>query len=96
MAAKWPKVFCTEINVAYHVFHYWYGVYRSEQKSPGSFILVNVTPLAVQEQIILKGHSGLSQLIGKDFVSGDGNIYTVTEKAWVTLHKVERRLRMIS
>ena len=53
------KIFCTQNNIVYHVFHYWYGVYKSEQKSPGSFLPVNVTPPTAQEQIILKGHSGI-------------------------------------
>ena len=53
------KVFCTENNIAYHVFHYWYGVYKSEQKTSGSFLPINVTSPVIEEQIILKGHSGI-------------------------------------
>lgn len=53
------KVFCIDNNIAYHVFHYWYGVYKSEQKSTGSFLPVNITSPVVQEQITLKGHSGI-------------------------------------
>jgi len=52
------KAFCTENKIAYHVFHYWYGVYKSEQKPSGTFLPVNITQVA-QEQIILKGHSGI-------------------------------------
>jgi len=52
------KAFCTENKIAYHVFHYWYGVYKSEQKPSGTFLPVNITPIT-QEQIILKGHSGI-------------------------------------
>ena len=53
------KVFCEDNNIAYHVFHYWYGVYRSEQKSTGTFLPVGITGPAVQEQITLKGQSGI-------------------------------------
>ena len=53
------KVFCTGNNIAYHVFHYWYGVYKSEQNSTGSFLPVSITPAAAQEQITLTGHSGI-------------------------------------
>jgi|SRR5664279_1770720 len=53
------KLFCTENNIAYHVFHYWYGVYKSEQISPESFLPVNVTSVAAQEQITISGLRGI-------------------------------------
>lgn len=53
------KVFCTENNIAYHVFHYWYGVYKSDQKSTGIFLPVKITPPVTQEQITIKGNSGI-------------------------------------
>lgn len=53
------KVFCTENNIPYHVFHYWYGVYKSEQKPSGSFLPVNIRPAANQEQITLKSDNGI-------------------------------------
>jgi hypothetical protein len=53
------KVFCTENNIAYHVFHYWYGVYKSEHKASRSFLPVSITPAAVQERITLSGLSGI-------------------------------------
>lgn len=37
---------CTNNNIAYHVFLYWYGVYSSNQNSTGSFVPVKIsTPL---------------------------------------------------
>ena len=53
------KLFCTENNIAYHVFHYWYRAYKSEQKSTGTFLPVNITPPETQEQITIKGNSGI-------------------------------------
>ena len=53
------KVFCTENNIAYHVFHYWYGVYKSDQKSTGSFLPVKITTPVTEEQITIKGNSGI-------------------------------------
>ena len=53
------KLFCTNNNIAYHVFHYWYGVYKSEQKSTGTFLPVNITPPIAQEQITIKGNNGI-------------------------------------
>ena len=53
------KVFCADNNIAYHVVHYWYGVYKSEQKSTGTFLPVSITGPAVHEQITLKGDSGI-------------------------------------
>ena len=54
------KKFCVCNNIAYHVFHYWYGVYRSEQKTiTDSFLPLDVTPAARQDQIILSGHNGI-------------------------------------
>lgn len=58
------KRFCVANNIAYHVFHYWYGVYRSEQKTTDSFLPLNLVPAAGQaqsdiNQIILAGHNGI-------------------------------------
>jgi hypothetical protein len=39
------KQFCLQNNIAYHIFHYWYKVYRSEQSvANGSFVTVKVSP----------------------------------------------------
>lgn len=43
------KAFCIANNIAYHVFHYWYGVYRSEQKATDLFFPVNITPAVNQD-----------------------------------------------
>ena len=53
------KAFCIANNIAYHVFHYWYGVYRAEQKATDLFVPVNITPAVNQEQIIITGLSGI-------------------------------------
>jgi len=53
------KGFCVANNIAYHVFHYWYGVYKSAQKSSGSFLPVNITPTAPMEQITISGLNGI-------------------------------------
>lgn len=51
MIAAWrqsgqsQKQFCLQNNISYHVFHYWYKVYRSEQAvADGSFVTVKVSP----------------------------------------------------
>ena len=51
MIASWQqsgqsqKQFCLQNNIAYHVFHYWYKVYRSEQVvAGGSFVAVKIVP----------------------------------------------------
>jgi len=53
------KAFCIANNIAYHVFHYWYGIYRSEQKATGLFIPVNITAAVNQDQISISGVSGI-------------------------------------
>ena len=53
------RAFCTTHNIAYHVFHYWYGVYRSDQNTDGSFLPVKVNPSINQEQITITGLSGI-------------------------------------
>lgn len=53
------KAFCADNNIAYHIFHYWYGVYRSEQNTTGSFLPVKVTPVVQQEQITISGTNGI-------------------------------------
>ena len=39
------KQFCLQNNMAYHVFHYWYKVYRNQQAAiNGTFVAVNIAP----------------------------------------------------
>ena len=65
MIARWKqsgksqKEFCANNNIAYHVFHYWYGVYRSEQNVNRSFLPLKVTAIVKQEQITISGTSGI-------------------------------------
>ena len=53
------KAFCVTHSVAYHVFHYWYGVYKTEQKAGGSFLPVKIRPASIPEQIIITGPNGI-------------------------------------
>ena len=37
------RQFCLQNNIAYHVFHYWYKVYRDEHSTQdGSFVALNI------------------------------------------------------
>lgn len=52
--------YCSANKVAYHVFHYWYGVYRSKKTDTGSFVPVKVTATtASKEQITILGVNGI-------------------------------------
>ena len=53
------KDFCAANNIAYHVFHYWYGVYKTNQSDTGGFIPVNITRPVNHEQIVLTSISGI-------------------------------------
>ena len=51
MIAAWQqsgqsqKQFCLQNNIAYHVFHYWYKIYRDQQPAgSGSFVTLNIAP----------------------------------------------------
>ena len=51
--------YCVANNIAYHVFHYWYGVYRADQNNTGSFLPVNITPAVNHEQLTISGINGI-------------------------------------
>lgn len=53
------RAYCVANNVAYHVFHYWYGVYRANKGGTGSFVPLKVTTAASKEQITIVGVSGI-------------------------------------
>lgn len=53
------KQFCANNNIRYHVFHYWYRIYKTEQNATSSFLPVNIKPVARQEQITITGLNGL-------------------------------------
>ena len=53
------KAFCITNNIPYHVFHYWYGVYRTNQKTSGSFLPVTVTTTASLEPVTIIGVNGI-------------------------------------
>ncbi len=65
MISKWQqsgltqKAFCMDNNIRYHVFHYWYRVYRTEQNVTSCFLPVNIKPEGRQEQITVTGLNGL-------------------------------------
>jgi hypothetical protein len=53
------KQFCAGNNIRYHVFHYWYRVYKTEQNATSSFLPINVKAAIRQEQITITGLNGL-------------------------------------
>jgi len=53
------KVFCETNNIRYHIFHYWYKIYRSEQSATSSFLPVNIKPVPRQEQITITSPNGI-------------------------------------
>jgi hypothetical protein len=68
MIADWKisglkqKDYCRANKIAYHVFHYWYGVYRENKKDRGSFLPVKIkaTPdPGHTEHITILGVSGI-------------------------------------
>lgn len=53
------RAFCAAHNMAYHVFHYWYGVYRNKQKNTGAFLPVQIKETKTMDQtIVIKGMQG--------------------------------------
>lgn len=55
--------YCVANKVAYHVFHYWYGVYRANKTDTGFFLPVTVTDGGSNEQITIVGLSGIKAQI---------------------------------
>ena len=53
------RAYCIANKIAYHVFHYWYGVYRKKKTDTGSFLPVKVVSTASKEQITIVGVSGI-------------------------------------
>lgn len=37
------KAFCHQVNLRYHIFHYWYKRYRKSSEPASSFIKLNVS-----------------------------------------------------
>lgn len=54
------RSYCTSKNIAYSVFHYWYGLYRKEKTETGSFLPVKVISASTKEQITIVGSSGIT------------------------------------
>lgn len=51
MIASWQqsgisqKQYCLQNNIGYHIFHYWYKIYRADQSADsGSFVTLNIGP----------------------------------------------------
>jgi hypothetical protein len=66
MISQWQKSgltqksYCVQNGIGYHIFHYWYKIYKSEKESTGSFLPVNITSSVVsQEQITITGLNGI-------------------------------------
>ena len=65
MITQWQQsglsqtAFCAANKIAYHVFHYWYGVYRSNKSGSDSFLPVKITRAVSCEQITITGLSGI-------------------------------------
>lgn len=53
------RAYCAANKVAYHVFHYWYGVYRAAKMETGSFIAVKMSTAVSKEQITIVGVNGI-------------------------------------
>ncbi|MDP1764293.1 MAG: hypothetical protein Q8L07_10440 [Sediminibacterium sp.] len=53
------REYCATNNIAYHVFHYWYSVYRANKTDTGSFLPVKVSSAASKEQISIVGVNGI-------------------------------------
>lgn len=49
------KQFCLQNNIGYHIFHYWYKIYRDQQSAnSGSFVALNVaSPLQANVELHL-------------------------------------------
>lgn len=76
MIATWQqsgqsqKQFCLQNNIAYHVFHYWYKVYRNQvAANSGSFVAVNIAP-QLQSNIELHLTNG-NRIVFHQAVSAD-------------------------
>ena len=53
------KAFCISHSIPYHVFYYWFRVSKSEQKSSGTFLPLNIIPAQSPEQITITGMTGI-------------------------------------
>ena len=67
------KAFCREVNLAYHVFHYWYRRYRIAESTPASsFIKLRVSTPSVSSSIELVLPDGkrllFHQLVSIDYL----------------------------
>lgn len=88
MIASWQqsgqsqKQFCLQNNIAYHVFHYWYKIYRDQQPaSSGSFVALGI---ASQYQANVEVHlTDGRRIVFNQPVSAD---FLKALIAWVMLH----------
>ena len=53
------KAYCTNNGIAYHIFHYWYGVYRANKNTTGSFVPVKITLPVNAGQVTIIGTNGI-------------------------------------
>lgn len=50
------KAFCFQLNLSYHIFHYWYKRYRNKERQPASSFIkldVCVSPVTSHAELIL-------------------------------------------
>jgi hypothetical protein len=65
MIAQWQrsdlsqKAYCSLHKLPYHVFHYWYRVYRKNKADTGSFIPLHITHEHNKDVITITGMSGI-------------------------------------
>jgi hypothetical protein len=53
------KAYCKANNVAYHHFHYWYGVYQSDKKPAKTFLPVKIVQPVQEDRITITGNGGV-------------------------------------
>jgi hypothetical protein len=47
------KAFCREVNLPYHVFHYWYRRYRITESKPAPFVKLRVSTPSISSSMEL-------------------------------------------
>lgn len=66
------KAFCQQVNISYHIFHYWYKRYRTEDSKPvSSFIKLGVSSsIALHTELVLPDGKRLlfHQAVSSDYL----------------------------
>lgn len=69
------KHYCVARNIAYHVFHYWYGVYRMDSPGKESFLPVKIKPSGNEQQVIVTGTGGVKV----ELILNDASVHLVQQ-----------------